>query len=195
MPLLLAQSANAYSTLNMMLVGPVTVFTLVSIWIAILLHTEVPRQHYNTQGLQPRLHPRVVRRLVGPERQPQHGLRLVVRMSPQPLDQTSEAPVGRSTQGRTKATGVRVCVHHLCAEPGNGPGKPGRATRHCSVLIRTVPRWSSQYSCPLSRHPLRPPATGRATPPDPRHFSHQLLNSNPLAPPPTQVPASTATWG
>ena len=140
MPLLLAQSANAYSTLNMMLVGPVTVFTLVSIWIAILLHTEVPRQHYNTQGLQPRLHPRVVRRLVGPERQPQHGLRLVVRMSPQPLDQTSEAPVGRSTQGRTKATGVRVCVHHLCAEPGNGPGKPGRATRHCSVLIRTVPR-------------------------------------------------------
>ena len=120
MPLLLAQSANAYSTLNMMLVGPVTVFTLVSIWIATLLHTEVPRQHYNTQGLQPRLHPRVVRRLVGPERQPQHGLRLVVWMSPQPLDQTSEAPVGRSTQGRTKATGVRVCVHHLCAEPGNG---------------------------------------------------------------------------
>ena len=124
----------------MMLVGPVTVFTLVSIWIAILLHTEFPRQHYNTHGLQPRLHPRVVRRLVGPERQPQHGLRLVVRMSPQTLDQTSEAPVGRSTQGRTKATGVRVCVHHLCAEPGNGPGKPGWATRHCSVLIRTVPR-------------------------------------------------------
>ena len=96
----------------MMLVGPVTVFTLVSIWIAILLHTEVP----------------------------QHGLRLVVQMSPQSLDQTSEAPVGRSTQGRTKATGVRVCVHHLCAEPGNVPGKPGRATRHCSVLIQTVPR-------------------------------------------------------
>ena len=78
----------------MMLVGPVTVFTLVSIWIFILLHTEVPRQHYNTQGLQPRLHPRVVIRLVGPERQPQHGLRLVVRMSPQPLDQTSKAAVG-----------------------------------------------------------------------------------------------------
>ena len=41
----------------MMLVGPVTVFTLVSIWIAILFHTEGPCQHYNTQGLQPRLHP------------------------------------------------------------------------------------------------------------------------------------------
>lgn len=91
-----------------MLVGPVTVLTFVSIWIAILLHTEVPREHYNTQGLQPRLHPRAVKRLVGPERQPQHGLRLVVRMSPQPLDQTSEAPVGRCTQGRTKAMGVRV---------------------------------------------------------------------------------------
>lgn len=105
----------------MLLVSPITVFTLVSIWIAILLHTEVPLQHYSTQGLQPRLHPRVVRRFVGPERQPQHGLRLVVRLATQPLDQTSEAPVGRSTKGRTKATGVQVCVHHLCAEPGNIP--------------------------------------------------------------------------
>ena len=168
----------------MLLAGPVTVFFLAFFWVAILLHTQLPRHHYGTQGLQPRLHRRVVRRVVGPVREPKHGLRLVVRMSPQPLYQTSEAAVDRSTQGRTKATAVRVRLHHLCAKPGNIPAKPGRPTRHCSVLVRTISHQSSQYPRPLSGHTQQPPATRRGTPPDPRHFLHQPVNSNPLAPPP-----------
>ena len=124
------------STRIMLFVTPVTVFSLVFFWVAILLHTQVP--DHGTQGLQPRLPRRILGRVVGAARKHLHGPGLGLRMPPEPHVRTSEASVDRPPRGGQEATIVRIRLHHLCPKSRDVPAKPGRPQRYCTVLVRTV---------------------------------------------------------
>ena len=166
----------------MLLVTPVAVFSLAFFWVAILLHTQVP--DHGTQGLQPRLPRRVLRRVVGAARKYQHGLGLGLRMPPEPHVRTSEASVDRPPRGRQEATIVRVHIHHLCPKSRDVPAKPGRPKRHCTVLVRMVTRRTSQYPRPLPRHTPQHRATRKGTTPHPGRVPQPPVNSLTPAPPP-----------
>ena len=166
----------------MLLVAPVTVFSLAFFWVAILSNTQVP--DHGTQGLQPRLPRRVLRRVVGAARKYQHSLGLGLRMPPEPHVRTSEASVDRPPCGRQEATTVRVHIHNLCPKSRDVPAKPGRPKRHCTVLVRTVTRRTSQYPRALPRHTPQHRATRKGTTPHPGRVPQPPVNSLTPAPPP-----------
>ena len=95
-----------------------------------------------------------------------------------------EASVDRPPRGRQEATIVRVHIHHLCPKSRDVPAKPGRPKRHCTVLVRTVTRRTSQYPCPLPRHTPQHRATRKGTTPHPGRVPQPPVNSLTPAPPP-----------
>ena len=173
--------------LTMLLIAPITVFSLTFVWVALVLHTQVPP--HGTHGVQSRLPGRLPGHVMGTERKHFHGPRLGLRMPSEPHVPASEAPVDRPPRGRQAATIVRIRLHHLCPKSRDVPGKPERPQRYCTVLVRTVTRRPSQYPRPLPRYPLQHREPRKGTTPHPGRVPKSPVNA--LTPAPSITTASS----
>ena len=175
----------------MLFIAPITVFSLTFVWVALVLHTQVP--HHGTQGVQSRLPGRLLGHVMGAERKHFHGPRLGLRMPSEPHVPASEAPIDRPPRGGQAATIVRIRLHHLCPKSRDVPGKPGRPQRYCTVLVRTVTRRTSQYPRPLPRHTLQHREPRKGTPPHPSRVPKSPVNALTPAPSPTTTTTTTSS--
>ena len=127
-------AGSALCVLTMLLVGPVTVFSVAFTWVVFLLYSEVSL-HHGTHSFRRRIYPRLGGRFVETTRQGGRGVRLVIRVPHRPIDKGSDQATDTTPPGRQASTRVRIYLHHLRTKPGRLSEKPHGYQRGRQVLV------------------------------------------------------------
>ena len=136
-------AGSALCVLTMLLVGPVTVFSVAFTWVMFLLYSEVSL-HHGTQGFRQRIYHRLGGRFVETTRQAGRRVRLVIRVPQRPIYKESDQATDSTPPGRQASTRVRIYLHHLRTKPRRIRGKPDGYQRGRQVLVLAATHRSPQ---------------------------------------------------